>query len=267
MTVPGTRVRRIDPWTALAAGCGALAALLVPFTDPTAAAEPVRSHAVPAGTSPPPPPPPRPGAAPPPEPAPASGTAAAVPGPVGTSANVDPRSCLERIAKLGVVLQPLPPMVDGACGAKHPFKLSGLPGGVVATPGGEVGCPVAEALARWVTEVVGPEARTHLDLAPRALLIGATYVCRGRNRVAAAQLSEHAFANAVDIMGFTFEKGPPLLVKDRGDDSPEGRFQAAVRARACAYFTTVLGPRTDATHADHLHFDLRVRKGDFRICQ
>ncbi|MFD0463084.1 extensin family protein [Microvirga aerilata] len=48
---------------------------------------------------------------------------------------------------------------------------------------------------------------------------------------------------------------------------PESAFQAAVQKAACPIFTTVLGPGSDAAHGDHLHLDLRQRKGDYRICQ
>ena len=58
-----------------------------------------------------------------------------------------------------------------------------------------------------------------------------------------------------------------FAVAARAGESPEALFQAAVRARACAYFTTVLGPGSDAAHADHLHLDVRERRPGVRICQ
>jgi hypothetical protein len=191
--------------------------------------------------------------------------AAAIP-PNGPSSD-DPTPCLDRLAKLGVKLEPMPPIAAGACGAEHPFQMSKLPDGVAAAPTAQVGCPMAEALARWVLEVVEPEAQKHLKLAPKKVLIGTSYECRGQNRDAAAKLSEHAFANAVDVMGFAFEKGPNLGVGARGDDTPEGRFQAAVRSGACTYFSTVLGPGSDPSHSDHIHLDKRERKAGQRICQ
>jgi hypothetical protein len=44
-------------------------------------------------------------------------------------------------------------------------------------------------------------------------------------------------------------------------------FREAVRASACARFTTVLGPGSDAYHAGHIHLDLAVRRNGYRICQ
>jgi hypothetical protein len=42
-----------------------------------------------------------------------------------------------------------------------------------------------------------------------------------------------------------------------------------MRRAACGWFTTLLGPGSDAAHADHLHFDV-LRHGasdDYRICE
>ena len=82
-----------------------------------------------------------------------------------------------------------------------------------------------------------------------------------------AKLSEHAFADAIDVMGFGFEKAKAFQVSPRTPETPEGRFQAAIRSEACRHFTTVLGPGSDGSHEDHLHLDLRSRNKGFRICQ
>ena len=186
--------------------------------------------------------------------------------PKGPSSH-DPTPCLDRLAKLGVTMEPMPPIAAGACGAEHPFRMTKLPDGVAAAPAAQVGCPVAEALARWVLEVVEPEAEKHLKLVPKKVLIGTSYECRGQNRDGAAKLSEHAFANAVDLMGFAFAKRAPYTVGFPPAGSPEAAFQSAIQKGACAHFTTVLGPGSDAAHGDHLHLDLRARKGGYRICQ
>ena len=73
----------------------------------------------------------------------------------------------------------------------------------------------------------------------------------------------------MDILAIGFAEREPLLVAERFDDpeAPESRFQRRIREGACAYFTTVLGPGTDAAHADHFHLDLRQRKRGYRLCQ
>jgi hypothetical protein len=84
--------------------------------------------------------------------------------------------------------------------------------------------------------------------------------------VAGAKLSEHATANAFDVMSIAFADRPPIKIQARNPAFPEARFQAAIRAGSCAYFTTVLGPGSDASHHNHLHFDMAQRGGGYRLC-
>jgi hypothetical protein len=176
-------------------------------------------------------------------------------------------ACQERLVKLGLRFEPLPAIANGLCGAPHPLRVSHLPDGLEISPPATLVCPVAEALARWAKEVVTVEAGRHLAAQPSRIAIGTSYECRNQNRQATGKLSEHAFANAVDISAFEFKGRKAVPVGDHPAESPEALFQAAVRTQACAYFTTVLGPGSDAAHATHLHLDLRGRNRSFRMCQ
>ena len=130
-------------------------------------------------------------------------------------------------------------------------------------------CATALALAEWVDTFVVPASR---NLPDRGLVTqinqASTYVCRRRNNNPAGLQSEHAFGNAVDIGGFEFAEGKPIPIEPReGAGTATEAFQRAVRATACLNFTTVLGPGTDADHADHLHLDIKTRNGGYRLCQ
>ncbi len=177
----------------------------------------------------------------------------------------DAATCEGRLAQLGVKFEAKPALKDGACGAPAPLLISELPEGIAVTPPATITCPVAEALARWVTEVVKPEGERHLKRAPKSVAIGTSYECR--NQRSGAKLSEHAFANGVDVMSFAFEGRAALPVAPHPSGSPEAAFQDAVRTGACTHFSTVLGPGSDAAHADHLHLDMRERKAGYRLCQ
>jgi hypothetical protein len=192
--------------------------------------------------------------------------------PAATPAAPDPAliaeesACQERLTKLGVRFEPLPAISQGQCGAPHPLRVSSL-GTLQVAPPATVACPVAEALGRWAAEVVLPEGRRHLEAEPSRIAIGTSYECRSRNRQEGAKLSEHAFANGVDVSGFEFGGRKAVQIGEHLAETPPALFQAAIRSQACAYFTTVLGPGSDAAHATHLHLDLRGRKGNYRICQ
>ena len=96
-----------------------------------------------------------------------------------------------------------------------------------------------------------------------------TYSCR---EVAAypGTVSEHSYANAIDIGQFTFADGRKVSVLrdfDVGEDEPKkpaGAFLRAVSRRANDedVFSHVLTPFFNATHKNHFHLDLARFRAD-----
>lgn len=165
---------------------------------------------------------------------------------------------------------PVMPAEDRDCGIARPVTVHEIQPGVTLEGGAQMRCGTALALASWVRDVVEPAAR-HLPGAPRltAMTLGTTYQCRpvvgGASK---SRLSEHAFGNAIDIAGFRFADGSELPVQPRQESGDiQMAFQAAVQAGACLDFTTVLGPGSNAAHDDHLHLDIKARRGGYRLCQ
>jgi hypothetical protein len=155
----------------------------------------------------------------------------------------------------------------GGCGGEDLVRLEAivLPDNrqVVLKPPATLRCAMASEIAAWV--------RT--DIAPLTTSLGSTisgldnfdsYECRGRNRVAGAQLSEHGRANALDVRGFQLANGQSISLVDR-NESREVREN--VLHSVCVRFTTVLGPGSDGYHEDHSHLDLIARRNNYRICQ
>jgi hypothetical protein len=174
-------------------------------------------------------------------------------------------ACLERIARLGLRFESRPAVRENACHVDTPVLVSALPNGVEVAPASLMTCPLAESLARWLGEVVGPEAERQFQSAPKKVLIGTSYQCRDQRN--GEKLSEHAFGNGLDVVGFGFDKRAPLTIGSQTAGGSEEAFQSAVRQAACPIFATVLGPGSDADHGDHLHLDMRQRKANYRICQ
>ncbi|MBF9198140.1 extensin family protein [Microvirga terrestris] len=213
-------------------------------------------------------PPPRPDRPVPTNPEPQTETPPATETPVEKKASEDNNAhtaCLESLSKLGLRFETRPPVQEGRCSIGNPVLLSALANGIEVAPASLMACPVAESLARWMSEMVAPEAERQFQSTPTKLLIGTSYQCRDQRN--GAKLSEHALGNGVDVMGFEFAKRPPLTIASQPESSPEANFQSAIQKAACPIFNTVLGPGSDADHGDHLHLDLRERKGDYRICQ
>lgn len=184
----------------------------------------------------------------------------------------DNSACLLELTLLGAEYQTVPPLTDPEqpdCGIDRPIMLTApLPG--IEIPGGApMRCDTARQLAHWLRDFVRP-ASAMLPNQPRLVGLepGTTYQCRATVGTDSAKLSEHAFGNAFDIAAFRFEDGSRIAVEPRADsgDLPEA-FQRAVRGAACLYFTTVLGPGANAAHDNHLHLDIKARRGGWRLCQ
>ena len=71
-----------------------------------------------------------------------------------------------------------------------------------------------------------------------------------------ARLSEHAFANAVDVSGFVLADGRRITVQDgwNGEDERVRRFLRAVHQAGCRRFNIGLWPDSDAYHYNHHAF-------------
>lgn len=154
----------------------------------------------------------------------------------------------------------LPPIADGQCKAQSPLALTGVlaNGRMVPVSGGvQTDCGVASALPGWIESVDSYLlARDNTRIAE--VVVGTSYMCRNVNGASSGNLSFHAFADALDIVGFKLEDGRFVTVEGGWADatSSEGRLLRFAHDSACANFTTVLGPEANAEHRDHLHVDL-----------
>lgn len=162
----------------------------------------------------------------------------------------------------------------GICGAEHPFKVTALDDGAVALNATQtLDCPMIAALDAWVRDVVQPAAEARFGERVVAIDSMGSYNCRGINNRSGANLSEHSFANAIDIGGFTLASGRTLNIMRgfNGADQNESAFLHESHAGACDHFTTVLGPGYNAFHANHFHLDLAQHgfsaRGSRRYCK
>jgi hypothetical protein len=82
-----------------------------------------------------------------------------------------------------------------------------------------------------------------------------------------ANISEHAFGNALDIAAFTLADGRKFTVKNGWNGAPEEQgFLRDVQGAACEQFTTVLAPGSNSFHYDHIHVDLMRRSNGRHAC-
>ena len=137
------------------------------------------------------------------------------------------------------------------------------------SPGGLVtSCPVAAALSVWERQVEA-EAQRLLGTGVRRFVHAGSYSCRRLYNRADGPFSEHATADAVDILGFELTDGRRLSVlRDWNGRPQDAAFLRAARDAACRVFSTVLSPEYNAAHRDHLHLDTADRgPGGWRACR
>ena len=184
-------------------------------------------------------------------------------------------ACPAVLSKL-VTARFLPPIDDNGCGERSPLALESLNldnQSITLSSNPQVNCRMANAMAQWGIKA-NEAAKAAFDSTLATILTGRGYQCRRRNNLPDGKISEHGFANAMDITGFRLENGTEILVeRDWGDSaenaSLEGLFLRTVHKAACSMFTTVLGPEADQYHRDHFHFDLGChgRNCTYLICE
>lgn len=169
--------------------------------------------------------------------------------------------------------QPAPE--DPACRVEGAVVVEalGLPqshGAVALRPAPLLACDMAKALAAWLDTSASPLAKGYFGQELTAISVGGGQECRRRNRSSTATLSEHATGKALDLIAFKIGSDPaPRTIQVATPSGPqEASFLTATRQSACGAFATVLGPGSDAAHADHIHLDIQQRRSAAsRFCQ
>lgn len=209
-------------------------------------------------------------------PAPPAEAAPTTPAPPATeSAAASPQrsGCADRLTAMGVTFRrpPVPASSDARCVIEDAVQIEQMQvgGSVLRWPDRPtLACDTAERLASFTRDALRPMARGILGADMVAAGTGSGFECRPRNRQTGAKLSAHGRGLAVDIAWFELDGRRRVVVETPASDA-ERRFLSAVRKAGCGWFTTVLGPGSDAAHANHLHFDAerRGRDGQSRLCQ
>jgi hypothetical protein len=185
--------------------------------------------------------------------------------------------CATRLAKTGIAVERAAPPAkpsDAACMIVEPVVLVSVADAALKErrirfpDHPTLSCAMAERFARFTSDIAAPLALGITGKELIAVSTGPGFECRPRNRQPGAKTSSHGQGNAVDTMAVEVVGGRKLSVEK--PDGPETiRFMAAYRAAACGIFSTVLGPGSDAAHANHIHVDIeqRGRDGRSKFCQ
>jgi hypothetical protein len=172
-----------------------------------------------------------------------------------------------------VTAKPLPPIHEGQCGLQSPLSLEAISANGRSIPLNApvtTDCGMASALPGWLGDVDAYVA-AHEKTRIKTLVVGTGYDCRNVDHAAVGNLSFHAFADAIDVIGFTLEDGRTVSIAPGFNGTPAQGHDILQFARdaACTRFMTVLGPDADAFHQDNLHLDLACHGNSCaaRLCE
>lgn len=174
-----------------------------------------------------------------------------------------PEDCRERLTRAEVSFRPatLPlktTRTGFSCGAEQAVVYLGSPSGVKYVPAPVVSCGLALALARFDESLQEHAVAVYGKRVRRVRHLG-TYSCRKMARFA-TWVSEHSYANAIDIQSIVLESWRTISIKSygRAPGSDDARFlhELAKDLVERDVFSVVLTPAYDALHRDHFHLDL-----------
>jgi hypothetical protein len=173
--------------------------------------------------------------------------------------------CAERLERAGIAFAPAELPVRRRhgveCGAHEAVVYRGPEGGVRWSSAPVVSCGMALALGRF-ERVLAEVAKAHFGSRVVRIEQLGTYNCRKMARF--DLVSEHSYANAIDVRSFRLADGRSVSVqrhfKPRGSKrlTPEGQFLHSLVRRLYddGVFSVVLTEYFDPLHRDHFHFDL-----------
>jgi hypothetical protein len=164
-----------------------------------------------------------------------------------------------RIAPWTLRPEPLPGGI--VCEAPEGVFVSRGASGLRFQPAARVGCAFGLRLAKFET-IVQEEARSILGSRVRAIVQLGTYNCRRMARFPDL-VSEHSFANAIDVEKFQLANGRSVVIErdwvraDKPAGSRAAQFLRRLTRRLYdeQVFSVVLTPSYDHHHRNHLHLD------------
>lgn len=124
------------------------------------------------------------------------------------------RVCQQALASMTAEIEELAPVKNGRCGAPAPVRLIsiGKLNPVKFVPAPTISCRMLVPLKQWIAKGLQPQAARQLDSRVTRIDVMSSYSCRTRYGRKGAKMSEHAFANALDIGGFRLADGRRVSV-------------------------------------------------------
>ncbi len=172
---------------------------------------------------------------------------------------IDPAACRAVLAAGGISFRSVPDQTHDFCTIRNAVVLT--QGGARLSPDGAVmSCQEAMAFALWDRQVVQPAAIQMFGSPVVVIEHYGSYACRREYGRPDGPVSEHAYANALDVAAFRLADGRRIDVESQWSTvSLQALFLRRVRNGACRVFSTTLSPDYNVEHHNHLHLDMAAR--------
>lgn len=167
--------------------------------------------------------------------------------------------CTALLKTVDAVTMPEAPFRSGDCGAPAPVRLISLGKNpeVSLSPPALVTCDMVVALSKWVKGDLQPLARKHLGGSVIKIETMSDYSCRKAYGRIGNKLSEHGKANALDIRGFTTNKGQDATVLAGWGQTKRDLARQIAAAKAAAEKAEAV--KTAAEHAEQAKIEAAGR--------
>jgi len=166
---------------------------------------------------------------------------------------------LARLKQTDVVFKHVPDRKNarGRCGYERAVQVTKI-GAATVQGRAIVTWPLAVKLEEWLRTEVQPNAKKLFGQPVTAIRVSSSYSCRlvASKRV----LSQHSFANAVDISRLFLADGREIRIQTFWKKNGAfAEFLQRIGAASCGIFPVALTPDFDYQHRHHFHFDVGRR--------
>ena len=173
------------------------------------------------------------------------------------------QQCLSDLAKLDVAFKAQSGFTDGnGCSVQHAVRLARV-GNVRLDNAPLLTCSMATQLAEFESNHLQPAAQSVLGSKIKRIKHLGTYNCRSMRQFKGV-LSQHAYANAIDVSEFVTEDGKTINVeRDWKGEQDKSKVLKQIASSACLSFRGSVSPDGEANHFNHFHWDT----GLYRSCR
>ena len=159
--------------------------------------------------------------------------------------------CFKMLADVSMEVEPMAPVKSGVCGTPAPMRLKAVKNKGAAVrflPAPTLNCRTISALNVWIKKKVQPAALKYLKHNVSGMRVVAHYACRRRYGNPNKRMSEHAFANAIDISAIQLGNGRWVSILDKWGptqrDIDKAREEERQRAREAEQRAKELAAKT-----------------------